>query len=140
MDEFKTHMPIIQTLGNPGMKERHWEQISEIVGFPIKVSAELTLEKIIEYGLDDYIERFEVISESATKENNLEKAMSKMVVEWSDVTFIVNPYRDTGTYILSAIDEIQVLLDDHIIKTQTIKGSPYIKPFAKQIQYGNEIL
>lgn len=126
-------MPIIQTLGNPGMKERHWEQISEIVGFPIKVSAELTLEKIIEFGLEDYLSKFESISESATKENNLEKAMSRMMIEWQGVSFIVNSYRDTGTYILSSIDDIQVLLDDHIIKTQTMKSSPYIKPFEKEI-------
>lgn len=47
MDEFKTHMPIVQTLGNPGMKARHWEKISEIVGFPIVVDEELSLEKVI---------------------------------------------------------------------------------------------
>lgn len=73
IDEFKLNMPIIQTLGNPGMKLRHWEQISEMVGFPITVSAELTLEKIIEFGLEDYLARFEKISQSATKENNLGK-------------------------------------------------------------------
>lgn len=71
IDEFKMNMPIIQTLGNPGMKLRHWEQISEMVGFPITVSVELTLEKIIEFGLEDYLARFQKISQSATKENNL---------------------------------------------------------------------
>lgn len=115
------------------MKERHWEQVSEIVGFPIKVSPELTLEKIIEFGLEDYLKKFESISESATKENNLERAMTKMVGEWQDVSFVVNIYRDTGTYILSSVDDMQVLLDDHIIKTQTMKSSPYIKPFEKEI-------
>lgn len=86
-------MPIISTLGNPGMKARHWEQVSEIIGFPIKVSPELTLEKIIEYQLEDYVSKFETISESATKENNLEKAMSKMVLEWEEMSFSISPYR-----------------------------------------------
>lgn len=128
-------MPTIQTLGNPGMKVRHWEQISEIVGFPIKISTELTLERIIDFGLEEYLPKFDTISQSATKENDLERAMDKMIIEWKDMVFSANSYKDTGTYILSAVDEIQVLLDDHIIKTQTMKGSPYIKPFEKEIMY-----
>ncbi|ERL86097.1 hypothetical protein D910_03511 [Dendroctonus ponderosae] len=133
IEEFKENMPIIQTLGNPGMKERHWEKVSEIVGFPIKVDDDLTLEKIIDYGLNDYIEKFEAISEAATKENNLEKNLNKMIAEWTDMEFVILVYRDTGTYILSAVDDIQVQLDDHIVKTQTMKNSPYIKPFQKEI-------
>lgn len=133
IDTFKVNMPTIQTLGNPGMKERHWEQISEMVGFPIKVSPDLTLERIIEFGLEEYLPKFETISESATKENNLERAMNKMFVEWKEMAFTVNAYRDTGTYIMSSVDDIQNMLDDHIIKTQTMKGSPYIKPFETEI-------
>lgn len=94
---------------------------------------DLTLEKIIDYGLNDYIDKFETISEAATKENNLEKNLNKMIGEWADLEFTVLVYRDTGTYILSAVDDIQVLLDDHIVKTQTMKNSPYIKPFQKEI-------
>lgn len=126
-------MPTIQTLGNPGMKARHWEQISEIVGFPIKVSPDLTLERIIDMGLEEYLPKFEAISESATKENNLERALNKMVAEWQGIEFTVLPYRDTGTYILSSVDDIQAQLDDHIIKTQTMKNSPYIKPFENEM-------
>ncbi|XP_037866676.1 dynein axonemal heavy chain 7 isoform X1 [Bombyx mori] len=129
MDSFKTNLPIIQTLGNPGMKPRHWEKISDIVGFPIVVDDELSLEKVIDFNLVDYIEKFETISEAATKENNLEKALDKMMKEWADLKFDILPYKDTGTYILSSVDEIQLLLDDHIVKTQTMKNSPYIKPF-----------
>ncbi|KAF9409411.1 hypothetical protein HW555_011235, partial [Spodoptera exigua] len=133
IDEFKSNMPIIQTLGNPGMKPRHWEKISEIVGFPIVVDDELSLEKVIDFNLGDYIDKFESISEAATKENNLERALDKMMKEWADLRFEILIYKDTGTYILSSVDEIQLLLDDHIVKTQTMKNSPYIKPFEAVI-------
>ena len=46
IEEFREHMPLILTLGNPGMKSRHWEQVSEIVGFPIKVDENMTLAKV----------------------------------------------------------------------------------------------
>lgn len=49
IEEFKEHMPIVMTLGNPGMKQRHWDQVSEIVGFPIKIDTTMTLSKVLTF-------------------------------------------------------------------------------------------
>lgn len=126
-------MPIIYTLGNPALKERHWEQISAIINIPIKVDVDLTLAKIIEMGLLPLVSLFESISDNASKEATLEKAMDKMEKDWADLYFTVNPFKDTGTYVIAGVDDIQLLLDDHIVRTVTIKNSPNIKPFEERI-------
>ena len=63
---------------------------------------------------------------------NLEKALLRMHEDWMDIDFIVSAYRDTGTSIISGVDDIQQLLDDHLTKAQTMKNSLYIKPFEKE--------
>ena len=53
--------------------------------------------------------------------------------EWEPAEFSCNEYK--GTHILSgeAVELLQGLLDDHVIKTQTMKGSPYAKEFLTTI-------
>lgn len=53
---------------------------------------------------------------------------------WDDVSFQHQPIGDTGVSILFGLDEIQTLLDDQIVKNQTMRGSPLIKPFEADVK------
>uniref|UniRef100_A0A672TSR7 Dynein axonemal heavy chain 3 n=1 Tax=Strigops habroptila TaxID=2489341 RepID=A0A672TSR7_STRHB len=130
--KFKLHLPVLSVACNRGMRERHWEQISEIVGCEIKPDETTTLKNILDFGLSKYIDKLEPIGAAASKEYSLAKAIEKMKQEWANVQFGLTKYRDTDTSILSAVDDIQLLLDDHIVKVQTMCGSPFIKPIEAE--------
>jgi dynein heavy chain len=51
-----------------------------------------------------------------------------MLEEWKPMVFEVFPWKATKTYIVRKTDAIMTLLDEQIVKTQTMRGSPYIKP------------
>jgi dynein heavy chain len=132
IERFKVHLPLMRALCNPGIRERHWRAISEAVGIQIMPDEYTSLGSLIDQNFENFIEQLEVISATASKEFSFEKALQKMFADWKDVQFGITSYRDTGTYILSAVDDIQTLLDDHIVKTQTMRGSPFIKPFEDE--------
>ena len=56
--------------------------------------------------------------------------------DWEPINVELKKWRDTGSYIVAggSIDEMQQILDDQIVKTQTMKGSPYAKIFEETIK------
>ncbi|KAI8803834.1 dynein heavy chain and region D6 of dynein motor-domain-containing protein [Cladochytrium replicatum] len=132
IDQFKVHLPLISVLCNPGLRERHWRDISQHVGFRLQPDESTSLTAMLERNLSEYMVKLEEISGLATKEYSFEKALQKMYTEWQEMAFSTVPYRDTGTHILASVEEIQTLFDDHIVKTQTMRGSPFIKAFEEE--------
>uniref|UniRef100_A0A803W9U6 Dynein axonemal heavy chain 3 n=1 Tax=Ficedula albicollis TaxID=59894 RepID=A0A803W9U6_FICAL len=129
LDKFKQHLPVLSIACNRGMKERHWKQsdmqlyLQLLFFFALQLCYKKTFQRYISFQF-----RIEPVGAAASKEYSLEKTIEKMKSEWVNVHFGLAKYRDTDTNILSAVDDIQLLLDDHIVKTQTVCGSPFIKP------------
>uniref|UniRef100_A0A0L8HIS0 Uncharacterized protein n=1 Tax=Octopus bimaculoides TaxID=37653 RepID=A0A0L8HIS0_OCTBM len=140
LKQFKKNIPLITIMCNPGMRPRHWERMSELVSFNLTPDTGTTLRKVLKYELEEDLEDFETISVGASKEFTLEKNMVKMKEEWEDICLSTTLYRDTNLSILSSVDDIQTMLEDQIIKTQTMRGSHFIKPFEKDIKEWEEKL
>ncbi|CAH1783206.1 unnamed protein product, partial [Owenia fusiformis] len=133
LEKFKINMPLINALCNPGIKQRHWDMMSERVGFNLTPKEDTPLIEMLQMGLEKYLDSLTDISSQASKEYALEKALEKMQKDWGAMHFTFVPYKETGISILSAFDDVQVLMDDHVVKTTTMKGSPFIGPFEKDV-------
>ena len=47
-------------------------------------------------------------------------------------------FRDMNIAILSQLDDIQVIMDDHYVKTLAMRGSAFVKPCEGKAQYLRE--
>ena len=141
MDEFQTKLPLISCLCNPGMRERHWAEVSKLLGYPFKPTDSTTLASMLTMGLEQHLPALDEIGGGASKEYSLEKALDKMLADWQPLELTMVEYRDTGTSIVGGTEEIQMLLDDHVVKSQTMQGSPFIKPFAERAKaWGDKLV
>ena len=128
LDAFKQHVPLITKLRNQGLKRQHWEQISEVVGFKIEPSQELSLQNFIDLNLERWNDKVTEIASVAANEYSIELALDQMDTEAQQKQFSTTEFRNTGQFILHDIDDITSMIDDHLITTQTLLTSPFILP------------
>jgi len=135
MSTFRLTIPVFQVICTPGMKERHWEEISRVVQREVKVTEASTFRTLDGKEMVPFVEQLVEVAQSASREYSNQKTLEKMEADWAEIRFELKDWSDTGTYILlgAAIEVIQQLLDEQTITTQTMKGSPYAKVFLDRI-------
>ena len=134
IDAFREYTPLVQALRQPGMRDRHWENLTNALGFEVKPDEKFTLRRgLEELKLQEHMDKIVKICDVAGKEFGIEQALNKMEGEWQEAVLLVKEYRDTGTYVLGGWDEIFQLLDDHIVMSQAMTFSPFKKPFEERL-------
>ena len=103
--DFQPVVPIALSLRKTGMVDRHWDKISETVGFDIRPSEDFTLQKVIDKGLLSHTELCEDIGERAFKEHNIENSLKKMKGDWLPLKFILPKFKQTTTCTIAGFDD-----------------------------------
>ncbi|OHT04040.1 Dynein heavy chain family protein [Tritrichomonas foetus] len=132
IEKFKQPLPLVGKLRHPGIKTKHWEQISEIVGFNVMPSMELTLQGFIDLHLERWNDQISQIASIAAQEYNIESALDQMDEELQKRLFSTTEFRGSGQFILVDVDDIISLVDDQLVTTQTLLTSPFIAPVKKR--------
>ena len=136
MAGFSGNVPVVQALRNPGMRDRHWDALSAELRFELRPDEKFTLRDATE-GLRLHeaapLEKVQKVCSRAMKEFAIEKALDEMAAGWEPLNFDVVAYRATGTSVVKVSEEVNSLLDDHIVLTQQFSFSPYKGPFEERI-------
>lgn len=78
------------------------------------------------------------IGERASKEFQIETMLTDMETKWQQINFQILSYKNS--HIIRGYDEIQIILDEHIVNTQAMQFSPFKKPFEEKIIEWNNTL
>ena len=134
------YQPLMALLCTRGLKKRHWDDINKLTGLFIPYAQNANLKQMIGYELHEHIEAITDTCINASKEFSLEQAMDKMEEEWQPLVFGTKGWKDTGTFILGSVEEVEQVLDDQIVRTQAMRGSRYIAPFIERCTRWEKIL
>ncbi|KAF5833108.1 hypothetical protein DUNSADRAFT_10689 [Dunaliella salina] len=135
VQSFLEHLPLINAICNPGLQERHWVALADIVGFEIKRDEVTSLRRLLDHDIASHLQKVSEVSDQASREWSIEKALDKMASDWDGMAFELGPWKETGTFILKGgpVEDAQILLDDHIVKSQAMTSSPFAAPFMDRL-------
>ncbi|GFR64149.1 dynein, axonemal, heavy chain 2 [Elysia marginata] len=141
VDQFKRTMPLIQDLKNHAMRPRHWMQIQSEMQRSFEHDAEdFTLEKIIEFGFDQFAEQINDISGAATKELAIEQGLAAIADTWEQMELDIGSYKDKGHFKIRSTEEVFQALEDNQVQLATMKASRFVKAFEKEVDHWERTL
>ena len=93
-------------------------------------------------GLMKHVNECSEIGEKAYKEYMIETELNAMKLQWEEINITLKAYSKgtTNTFIMSGVEDVNNILDEHMLKTQAMQFSPFKKPFEQEISDWNESL
>ncbi|KAJ9531588.1 hypothetical protein QJQ45_014947, partial [Haematococcus lacustris] len=135
VDTFRDVQPVVQALRNRALKERHWSKVFEAIGQVLNRDVGFTLQTLLGVNVIEHKEAIQQISTEATQELALEELLAKVQARWGDVEFTVIPYKELkDVFILGAIEDIQVVLEDSMVTMSTILASRFVAGIRGEVE------
>ncbi|CAK9019642.1 unnamed protein product [Durusdinium trenchii] len=98
LTELRVLLPVIVSLLNPGLRERHWTLIGEAIDQNIQAHQmkDIRLSEMNErFPFVAHLSKIQAISETASKEMLIEEELQRMQEQWAKLTFEFKP---TGVF------------------------------------------
>lgn len=117
VQEFKESIPLIQSLKNGSIMDRHWEKLMKETGKKFEINLKtITLEQVFALNLQKFPEKVAEIVQEASNEANNEAELNKISHVWKTQQFETVKYargpEDRGCFVLKNTDDIKLILEE----------------------------
>lgn len=154
--EFKPKVPLLVCLKRQGMAQRHWTEISGILGEEItpfrrdkkdpkspraakEKKQKFNFEYVCQQGLLEYVKECMSIGEKAYMEYDIEQKLNKMEEDWKDLEFSLVKHSNNSA-VIESFEDAEKVLDEHMNETQNLLINPYKEFYQQRIDIWYEKL
>uniref|UniRef100_A0A182IR22 AAA+ ATPase domain-containing protein n=1 Tax=Anopheles atroparvus TaxID=41427 RepID=A0A182IR22_ANOAO len=138
MKQFKSSIPLMLSLKDEALRERHWQKLMEKTGQHFDMSPDrFTLDNMFAMELHKYQDIAEEIINNAIKELAIERSVQEIADIWKRMSFNMIRYEKGGRmrgHILGPTDEIMQVLEENSMNLQSMAASQFIGPFMPTVQ------
>ena len=127
--EFLSTCPLINSLRQPAMRDRHWEELMDVTKKEFSVpskDANFRLRDLLDLNLHQFSEQVEEITDKATREAKHEETLKTLESTWATIVFGMTLYKNTDVPILKLTEEDNELLEADQLALQGMVSSRYV--------------
>ena len=129
INDLQSWLPIIETLSNPGLKSRHWEEIKLVSGPDLNFK-KLSVDRIKFLKIEHLLPPIQKISEIASKEHSLEKYLDSMDEEIEAKQSVLKESPNN----IEALNEFKLLINEQLSNIKTLKTNKHILHLLERVK------
>ncbi|TPX70923.1 hypothetical protein SpCBS45565_g01408 [Spizellomyces sp. 'palustris'] len=131
--DFDRYITIITSLRNPALRDKHWVEMSKIVGITMRDIAGLKLRQVLELDLELVQDILAEISREASSEWEFEHELDVMRTELSSRKFVAVQYVTPEYYLIENFEEAMSVFEDLLIRSESLARRAYVEVLRTKI-------
>uniref|UniRef100_A0A7S1KLW9 AAA+ ATPase domain-containing protein n=2 Tax=Percolomonas cosmopolitus TaxID=63605 RepID=A0A7S1KLW9_9EUKA len=137
IDKFQETLPLLESLNEPYVKERHWAEIEELCNAKLDYkNPEFKVKNIMEGRLVEHKDDIEEVVNAAQRQQDIETKLNQIKLDWgpSGHKFVLGSFKNRGNLMLKDMGEILQEMEDAQLMLSGLVANMFNKPFKKEIQ------
>ncbi|KAI6187726.1 Dynein heavy chain, cytoplasmic [Aphelenchoides besseyi] len=132
IEKFRHNIPVLEVMSCPRLGERHWQKMSDIVGFNLAQYENATVAQICELNLNLYVSKLKPIAYIAEREGAISDQANFITEFWAEAFFIMDPTYFWGIQVPNNLSSLVNSVEEHVAKIKAYRDPDNDRSFINQ--------